>query len=265
MSEDGGYGADRPDVEQALRRGKKRSKPSRRVRPLPSAAPDQPFRPAVAQAPADQRTRGKVSIGEGPVLPLVLIGAGMYLAWFGVHYWRSDTKWPTDPIKSVLQGKGVPAPKQSPSEDEAAVLKAAQSQAGQSAAGTAAANQAVSGALGTGTGGGTSAQNKNLGKLLAGAYGWAGNDQWPYLESGWQEESGWDQHAANNKSDPYNHAYGIPQANPGTKMASAGGDWKDNPATQIRWGLAYIKATYGSPSRVPGWTPNGPAAGYQGY
>lgn len=33
----------------------------------------------------------------------------MYLAWFGVHYWRTDQKWPTDPIKSVLQGKGVPS------------------------------------------------------------------------------------------------------------------------------------------------------------
>ena len=42
-------------------------------------------------------------------------------------------------------------------------------------------------------------------------------------------------------------AYGIPQALPGSKMASAGPDWQSNPATQIRWGLGYIKGLYGSP------------------
>jgi resuscitation-promoting factor RpfB len=113
--------------------------------------------------------------------------------------------------------------------------------------------------------GGTPTANKALGLLMAGAYGWAGSGEWPYLESGWEEESGWSQYAAYDPSDPYNSAYGIPQANPGTKMASAGSDWKTNPKTQISWGLSYIKATYGSPSQVPGWTPNGPAAGYVGY
>jgi hypothetical protein len=114
--------------------------------------------------------------------------------------------------------------------------------------------------------GGTPSANKVLGAMLAAAYGWGpGSKDWPYLESGWEEESGWSQVAENDPSDPYNHAYGIPQANPGTKMASAGSDWKTNPATQIKWGLAYIKSTYGSPSQVPGWTPNGPAAGYTGY
>jgi hypothetical protein len=39
----------------------------------------------------------------------------------------------------------------------------------------------------------------------------------------------------------------IPQALPGAKMASAGADWQTDPATQIRWGLGYIQATYGSP------------------
>lgn len=112
--------------------------------------------------------------------------------------------------------------------------------------------------------GGTPASNQALGLVMATAYGWGGSE-WPYLRSGWQEESGWNQYAANDKSDPYNHAYGIPQANPGTKMASAGSDWKSSPSTQIKWGLEYIKETYGSPSRVRGWTPDGPAAGYVGY
>jgi hypothetical protein len=112
---------------------------------------------------------------------------------------------------------------------------------------------------------GTPSYNKSLGLLMAAGYGWSGANEWPYLESGWEEESGWSQYAANDPSDPYNHAYGIPQANPGSKMSSAGADWKDSPSTQIKWGLSYIKAEYGSPSQVPGWTPNGPAAGYVGY
>lgn len=119
---------------------------------------------------------------------------------------------------------------------------------------------------GVAAGGGTPAANKALGAVLATAYGWGpGSTDWPYLESGWEEESGWSQTAAYDKTDPYDHAFGIPQANPGTKMATAGSDWKTNPATQIKWGLGYIKATYGRPSKVPGWTPDGPAAGYEGY
>jgi hypothetical protein len=58
----------------------------------------------------------------------------------------------------------------------------------------------------------------------------------------WNRESGW-RYDAENASG----AYGIPQALPGSKMASAGPDWQTNPATQIRWGLGYIKALYGSP------------------
>lgn len=44
-----------------------------------------------------------------PVIPLVLMGAGVYLCWFAVHYWGSDTRWPSDPVKAVLTGKPLPA------------------------------------------------------------------------------------------------------------------------------------------------------------
>ncbi|MEU4967772.1 aggregation-promoting factor C-terminal-like domain-containing protein [Streptomyces smyrnaeus] len=37
---------------------------------------------------------------------------------------------------------------------------------------------------------------------------------------------------------------------PASKMRSAGADWRTNPATQIKWGLRYIKSRYGSPSRA---------------
>jgi hypothetical protein len=73
-----------------------------------------------------------------------------------------------------------------------------------------------------------------------------GSDQWPYLDALWTRESGWD-HLAEN---PRSGAYGIPQSLPGTKMAVVGDDWLTNPDTQIRWGLAYIGARYGTPQRA---------------
>ena len=59
----------------------------------------------------------------------------------------------------------------------------------------------------------------------------------------WNQESGWRYNAKN----PYSGAYGIPQSLPANKMSSAGKDWLTNGATQVRWGLGYIKALYGSP------------------
>ena len=67
--------------------------------------------------------------------------------------------------------------------------------------------------------------------------------EYPYLSRLWARESGWNTYASNLSSG----AYGIPQAMPGSKMASAGGDWRTNPRTQIRWGLHYIKVVYGYP------------------
>jgi len=77
------------------------------------------------------------------------------------------------------------------------------------------------------------------------SYGWT-TREYPSLSSLWARESGWNPYARNS----YSGAYGIPQAMPGGKMASAGGDWRTNPRTQIRWGLHYIKVVYGSPSRA---------------
>jgi hypothetical protein len=59
----------------------------------------------------------------------------------------------------------------------------------------------------------------------------------------WMGESGWRWNAENASSG----AYGIPQSLPGDKMASVASDWRTNPVTQIKWGLEYIKASYGSP------------------
>ncbi|WP_280664404.1 transglycosylase SLT domain-containing protein [Kitasatospora sp. MAP12-44] len=57
-------------------------------------------------------------------------------------------------------------------------------------------------------------------------------------------ESSWNVSATNASSG----AYGLVQALPGSKMASAGADWKTNPATQIKWGLSYMDSRYGSPN-----------------
>ncbi|GHD98273.1 transglycosylase SLT domain-containing protein [Streptomyces alanosinicus] len=67
-------------------------------------------------------------------------------------------------------------------------------------------------------------------------------------------ESGWNPSATNSSSG----AYGLVQALPGSKMASAGADWKTNPATQIKWGLDYMNSRYGSPVKAWSfWQANG--------
>ncbi len=81
-----------------------------------------------------------------------------------------------------------------------------------------------------------------IAKALLSTYGW-GADQFGCLDSLWERESHWNVYADN----PNSSAYGIPQALPGSKMASAGEDWATNPVTQIKWGLGYIEDRYGSP------------------
>jgi hypothetical protein len=66
--------------------------------------------------------------------------------------------------------------------------------------------------------------------------------QWSCLSQLWQEESKFETVARNVRSG----AYGIPQALPASRMASAGDDWRTNPVTQIRWGLSYIQTRYGT-------------------
>ena len=73
--------------------------------------------------------------------------------------------------------------------------------------------------------------------------GWTGQN-WTDLVKLWNRESGWSWSAEN----VYSGAYGIPQALPGSKMATFGANWKDDAAVQIDWGLSYIAQRYGSPS-----------------
>ena len=122
--------------------------------------------------------------------------------------------------------------------------------------------QATSGSGGQSSGGGSapSAGTPDPGSAKAIAYQMLqqrgmGDDQYNCLVSLWNRESGWNVHASNGSSG----AYGIPQALPGSKMASAGPDWQNNAATQINWGLGYISGRYGDPcgawghSQSTGW------------
>jgi hypothetical protein len=87
-----------------------------------------------------------------------------------------------------------------------------------------------------------SSSAESTAKSMLASFGWA-SSQFSCLEPLWEHESGWNVTATN----PSTGAYGIPQADPGSKMASAGPDWKSDADTQIKWGLTYIKDTYGSP------------------
>ena len=94
---------------------------------------------------------------------------------------------------------------------------------------------------------GTAGQAKVEAKRLAKPYGWASGAQWRCLDALWGHESGWKWNS--NNGDGYG-TWGIPQAHPGSKMRSAGPDWRTNVTTQIRWGLRYIRSTYGTPCRA---------------
>lgn len=95
---------------------------------------------------------------------------------------------------------------------------------------------------------------KAAARAMLANYGW-NDSQFSCLDKLFTRESNWNYKARNASSG----AYGIPQSLPGSKMASAGSDWQTNPATQIAWGLGYIKNRYGTPcgawahSQSTGW------------
>ena len=80
-------------------------------------------------------------------------------------------------------------------------------------------------------------------KIMAKKFGWTSPAQYQCLVTLWNRESHWNYKAHNGGSG----AHGIPQALPGSKMHTAGADWRTNPITQIVWGLGYVKARYSTP------------------
>jgi hypothetical protein len=120
------------------------------------------------------------------------------------------------------------------------------------AAATQTASSGTSGSSSTSTGGGVTTVSapapdpgtaQSIAYNMLPSFGFSQSSQWGCLLNIWNRESGWNYQAEN----PYSGAYGIPQALPGDKMASAGADWQTNPATQIKWGLGYIQSIYGTP------------------
>jgi hypothetical protein len=81
-----------------------------------------------------------------------------------------------------------------------------------------------------------------LGQQMAAARGWTGV-QFVCLDDLWTRESNW----SVTVSNPISGAYGIAQAQPPSKMAVVGSDWRTSATTQITWGLWYIAAAYGNP------------------
>ena len=133
--------------------------------------------------------------------------------------------------------------------------QAAEKKAAEKAQQEAAAKAAAAGAKKAAGSGGYSGSPREIARQMAAKdYGW-GEQQFQCYDNIIMRESEWVITATN----PSSGAYGIPQALPASKLATAGSDWRTNPATQIRWGLDYVKGRYGTPcaawsfKSVKGW------------
>jgi hypothetical protein len=186
----------------------------------------------VAGSPAAAKVENATTTSQSPVLrpsPEVsgtraLIPGSHRGAWFG--FFRSDV-----PAKAA--GTAVPAPRTKP-----AITAPAAAPSTPAASPHAAVHQrSRSSVLAA-----VSGEPRDVAKALAASRGWTGGE-WICLDKLWQHESKFQTTVRNSQSG----AYGIPQALPARKMASAGADWRTNPVTQIMWGLGYIDARYGSP------------------
>jgi hypothetical protein len=152
---------------------------------------------------------------------------------------------------AVLAKRAAAARQAAVAAKAAAARKAAAQQAAQKAAASSSGSSGSSGSSSSASA--PSGSPRQIAQQILAARGESG--QFSCLDSLWARESGWNVYAQN----PGSGAYGIPQALPGSKMASAGPDWQSNAATQIKWGLSYIDSIYGSPcaawahSQATGW------------
>jgi cell wall-associated NlpC family hydrolase len=122
----------------------------------------------------------KTPVGDAPVVPVILLAVGMELCWFAIHYWGSDTAWPTDPVKAVLQGRPIPTPQRTDTPAQVAAIGAAAAAAANAA--TAAASAAAGAAnpnilaqaVASGTGAGSAIASDAL-RYVGAGYQWGGN------------------------------------------------------------------------------------------
>jgi hypothetical protein len=83
---------------------------------------------------------------------------------------------------------------------------------------------------------------KEIAYKMLPSFGFSQTTQYSCLIILWERISSWNVYAEGKSG-----GYGIPQAKPGAEMAAAGPDWRTDAATQVKWGLGYIKETYGTP------------------
>lgn len=89
--------------------------------------------------------------------------------------------------------------------------------------------------------------NVALGQQLAGGHGWGSGPQWNCLYALWTRESGWSNTAENSQSGAYGIAQALGHGPTNQYPAGPANPPVSDPGAQIRWGLGYIRGTYGSP------------------
>ncbi len=146
-------------------------------------------------------------------------------------------RWQARKRAAELAAAKAAAAKAAAAQRSSVSAAATRTAAAQTPAATPAASQAASADVPAASG-----SPRQIAAAMLGSFGWS-SSQFSCLDPLWEHESGWSVSAYNAGSG----AFGIPQALPGSRMASAGPDWQTDAATQIKWGLQYIKGTYGSP------------------
>lgn len=154
--------------------------------------------PAKALGAASKRA--SKATRDSPLMPLILVGAGAYLVWFGTHYWRDQqTVWPSDPVKALLQGKPLPTPQ--PETPQTLALSAIETTAAQQAASTTGTGTGSGSGSGSGSGGVTPASGSEdawITAFLASIGAPATTANRASLTAWIQHETPWPPVAANN-------------------------------------------------------------------
>jgi hypothetical protein len=172
----------------------------------------------------------------GPAIAVVAAVAGTVGAWsVGMAGQPAAIARPAGVVRPLAPVQTGPGPSSSAS--QLARLDALFATASKPASNPAMSTQGVAGRRV-----GKALTPRQIARRLLHRFHWS-KRQFRYLDPLWARESSWNVHAEN----PYSGAYGIPQAVPGSKMASAGRHWRSRAETQILWGLRYIKDQYGSP------------------
>lgn len=154
------------------------------------------------------------------ILVVGLAGFGLVLVWSAVHGANLSSS-----LKDLLAGRPAAPPGADP-----ALL---------ATSGTPAPSGGVVGDTARSA---LAVTNRLNGQMQAAGYGWVG-DQWTALDNLWTRESNW----SNTARNPSSGAYGIAQFLDST-WSTVGGTKTSDPTLQIHYGLAYIKARYGSPA-----------------